>query len=909
LPSLLFVRHIARGELFSAADVRGDMWPFRSEGFPPSRNWELTDVVTQFEPWDRFTAAELAAGRAPLWNPTTGAGAPHLANAQSAVLSPLTLLATRLGPRAGPLARAYLRVLCALAGMAVFLRGLGCGRRAALFGGIAFGFGGHELVWLAWPQSGVSGWLPWLLHIARRAARDAHPRASLLALPPVVALALAAGHPETAFTVVLGSATYFVFALSTAPGIPFGRRLGRLVAFGASGLLGAAIAAAAVLPFLSYLAESDALAQRSAGVSHGRPLLEAIYLFAPTFLGHPVDHTQWAGRLVLGGEIGTVALAALALALVPTGAPPLSRERRFFAGFALFALAATYGLPPLPWLLAKTPLLRMARDELFLVWFACAAAALGAIGLDAILRGAVPPGFARTMRFRATIAAISVAIALLVGMGVGALRRFLVVDAALGRPPGAPDLRPQGEIVVACALSLAAAAAIAACSILLARRAGRGGRGAAIAAASLLLVEVADAGFLAHERYLPRTPAALAERRSPALDALAAGTRGRVLLLGSWTARPNVAADAGIEDPRIYDAILLRRYALFEAALGPVLGAVQEVGSFHEPFLDLLSIDRVAEPWDRDIASEEVPVFGAATDAIALEPGRAVEVALGRVDFGAAGVTLRLAGTRGEERLSLALREGARTLATREVPARYAVPGAPFVIPFPVEAPVADGPLALVLEAHGGPVVLLGGPDGRPAIGLRRRAASGFPVVAEGALRVHSNARALPHAFVVPRARRVRGPEEAIASLASGACDPRREALLEGRVPETLAGSGTTDEALAATVVESHPGFARIALPEGARGVLVVSECWDEGWHAWIDGAETPVVPAFAALQGIVLPEGAREAVMRYEPASWIRGVRVSVGALALWAVLVAAAVLGPRVTSGDSRRMLALGE
>ncbi|MGC8879505.1 MAG: hypothetical protein ACP5R2_09795, partial [Anaerolineae bacterium] len=54
--------------------------------FPPG------DFAKQFWAFATFEARELAAGRLPLWNPYTYAGAPFWADVQSAVLYPLSLL-------------------------------------------------------------------------------------------------------------------------------------------------------------------------------------------------------------------------------------------------------------------------------------------------------------------------------------------------------------------------------------------------------------------------------------------------------------------------------------------------------------------------------------------------------------------------------------------------------------------------------------------------------------------------------------------------------------------------------------------------------------------------------------------------------------------------------------------------
>src|SRR5213080_1077586 len=58
----------------------------------PVKNGAMPDVTTQMYPWKHFTVEALQQGQIPFWNPYSFGGTSHLANYQSAVLSPLNLL-------------------------------------------------------------------------------------------------------------------------------------------------------------------------------------------------------------------------------------------------------------------------------------------------------------------------------------------------------------------------------------------------------------------------------------------------------------------------------------------------------------------------------------------------------------------------------------------------------------------------------------------------------------------------------------------------------------------------------------------------------------------------------------------------------------------------------------------------
>jgi hypothetical protein len=128
-------------------------------------------------------------------------------------------------------------------------------------------------------------------------------------------------------------------------------------------------------------------------------------------------------------------------------------------------------------------------------------------------------------------------------------------------------------------------------------------------------------------------------------------------------------------------------------------------------------------------------------------------------------------------------------------------------------------------------------------------------------------------------------PDEALPLLTSGAIDPQVTALLEGPVPPVAAPSDGDSEV--AEVLRIDPDGLTLSTNSSADGVLVISEVYADGWRAWVDGAETPVLPAFHALQGIALPAGDHEVTLRYDPLSLRLGLWIS--SLAFLAFLAAA--------------------
>jgi len=71
-------------------------------------------------------------------------------------------------------------------------------------------------------------------------------------------------------------------------------------------------------------------------------------------------------------------------------------------------------------------------------------------------------------------------------------------------------------------------------------------------------------------------------------------------------------------------------------------------------------------------------------------------------------------------------------------------------------------------------------------------------------------------------------------------------------------------------------------------GLVLVSDLWDGGWRAELDGAECPIYRVDIALRGFHVPAGKHRIVCTYEPLSVWAGFRAAAGGLlllVLWAV------------------------
>ena len=137
-----------------------------------------------------------------------------------------------------------------------------------------------------------------------------------------------------------------------------------------------------------------------------------------------------------------------------------------------------------------------------------------------------------------------------------------------------------------------------------------------------------------------------------------------------------------------------------------------------------------------------------------------------------------------------------------------------------------------------------------------------------------------PRAFLVHRTVRVQGLEEAIPRLRS--MNVHEEAL----VPE--GGPVLDGVARVAPIELTRPAPERIeaSVETASPALLVVSEHYDPGWRAEVDGAAVPVHAADVILLGVPVPAGRHEVRLRYVPVGFRAGAACALVAALVLAVL-----------------------
>ena len=128
----------------------------------------------------------------------------------------------------------------------------------------------------------------------------------------------------------------------------------------------------------------------------------------------------------------------------------------------------------------------------------------------------------------------------------------------------------------------------------------------------------------------------------------------------------------------------------------------------------------------------------------------------------------------------------------------------------------------------------------------------------------------LPPAFVVSRERPEAG--DPFGTLVDPLFEPRSEAVVAGaaRAPGAVGGQGT------ARIVSRTPDTLEVDAQLEVPGALVVTEAFDEGWRADVDGRAAEVVRANGLFRGVRLGSGRHRVRFRYRPTAALAGAAIS---------------------------------
>jgi hypothetical protein len=145
---------------------------------------------------------------------------------------------------------------------------------------------------------------------------------------------------------------------------------------------------------------------------------------------------------------------------------------------------------------------------------------------------------------------------------------------------------------------------------------------------------------------------------------------------------------------------------------------------------------------------------------------------------------------------------------------------------------------------------------------------------------VIENPEALPRAWIVHEARTLPGAE-IVPVLADGSVNPRQVALLEDTPPTMTTPDEGRNEV--ANYTRLSPESFAVAASTETPGLLVLSEIWDPGWRASVNGVSVEILRANGIFMAVPLEAGEHAVVFRYLPPYFWPGLAITLaGAFAL---------------------------
>jgi hypothetical protein len=160
---------------------------------------------------------------------------------------------------------------------------------------------------------------------------------------------------------------------------------------------------------------------------------------------------------------------------------------------------------------------------------------------------------------------------------------------------------------------------------------------------------------------------------------------------------------------------------------------------------------------------------------------------------------------------------------------------------------------------------------------------------------------AMPRAIVTHALLPAPEPRPLLEQLGRADFDPRAASYIEGDPRE-----------LPAMLPNARPEWVRVAVDDlhevalDARldtpGFVVLADSFYPGWHAEVDGVETPIFATNHLFRGVAVPAGEHRIVFRYQPASVLWGSGLSViGAALLGWLFVSTRAAGPSTRDAAS--------
>ena len=365
--------YFVAGKVPYASTYQGNFfppWSHYEKFWGPVKNNAMPDVQGQIYPWKKFTIDTYKLGQIPFWNPNSFSGNPHLANVQSAVLSPLNILFFLL-----PFIDAWSILILLqplLAGMFMypFLRSLRASRSGSVIGSIAFMFCGFIVVWMAYGTLAYAIlYLPLALFAIEKYWQTRR-IIFLLLLAVTIPLSFFSGHFQMSLYFFAALILYVSFKGLTTKQL----RTTCYTLF--SVFAGFILSLPQLLP--AFELYQHAVRSETFLLTEAIPIHYLPTIIAPDFYGNPVTRNDWFGHYAEWASF--VGITTFLLALFGAGK---TKEKIFFVLLALGSLILSLQSPLAPFIISlKIPVISTSALSRIIVAASFAICVLAALGFD-----------------------------------------------------------------------------------------------------------------------------------------------------------------------------------------------------------------------------------------------------------------------------------------------------------------------------------------------------------------------------------------------------------------------------------------------------------------------------------------------------------------------------------------------
>ena len=133
---------------------------------------------------------------------------------------------------------------------------------------------------------------------------------------------------------------------------------------------------------------------------------------------------------------------------------------------------------------------------------------------------------------------------------------------------------------------------------------------------------------------------------------------------------------------------------------------------------------------------------------------------------------------------------------------------------------------------------------------------------------IFENERAYPRAFLASNYKVVTDKLETLHTIFSGTTNRNDTIILEEK-PRIEPAAGASE----ATIISYTPEEIVVRMKSDVSKLLFLSDSYDKGWHASVDGVNIPIQRANYTFRAISVPSGEHTVVFRYQPDSFRWGI------------------------------------